>query len=67
MTDDYNIDPNANYKRLSNGHVFSGQQVLNLLKLANPTMQAVILLDIQKTTEPVSYPDSRYGITTGKY
>ncbi len=40
--------------RLSSLGVFSGQQILNLLEVAKPKMQAVILFDIQETDKPIS-------------
>lgn len=61
MSDQFNIDPTKNYKRLSNGDVFTGQQVLSLLDIAGLDMQAVILLDIVPTDESPTRPDSKYG------
>jgi hypothetical protein len=59
---DFNIDPKKNYERLSNGDVFTGQQVLNLLGLSNPEMQAIILLDVVPTEKPATRPESKYGV-----
>lgn len=55
-----NIKPNNHYRRLSNSDVFTGQQVLNLLELAEPVMQAIILLDIRETDEPINR-SGKYG------
>ena len=57
----FNINPDQNYQRLSNEDVFTGKQILNLLELAKPAMQAIILLSIVKTDKPATRPDSRYG------
>lgn len=57
-----NIKPEKRYKRISNGDVFTGQQLRNLLEIANPTMQAIILLDAQETTEAASKPGEKYGV-----
>lgn len=55
MTTDFpNIKPNNHYRRLSNDNVFTGQQILNLLELAEPVMQAIILFDIKESDEPVN-------------
>lgn len=64
MSDKFsNIKLEKRYKRLSNGDVFTGQQVLNLLELApTPPMQAIILLDIQETEEVASKPGEKYGV-----
>ena len=61
----FNIDPKKNYERLSNGDVFTGQQVLNLLELSGtkPMMQAIILLDVVATEKPATHPESKYGVT----
>lgn len=48
------IKPNNRYRRLSNSDVLTGQQILNLLELATPAMQAFILLSIQETDEPIT-------------
>jgi len=58
----FNIDPKQNYERLSNGDVFTGWQVLNLLELSKPEMQAIILLDVVQTERPASHPESKYGV-----
>jgi hypothetical protein len=50
----YNINPNTNYKRFSNGDVLSAKQVTYLLELAKPAMQAIILLDIYPTDAEVT-------------
>lgn len=57
-----NFKPDRNYKRISNGDVFTGQQLRNLLEIANPVMQAVILLDVQETEEMASKPGEKYGV-----
>ncbi len=57
-----NIKPDKNYKRISNGDVFTGQQLRNLLQLARPEMQAMILLDVQETQEAASKPGEKYGV-----
>ena len=49
-----NIKPEKHYMRLSSRDVFTGQQILNLLELAKPVMQAIILLDILETDESVN-------------
>lgn len=46
-----NISESKNYKRISNGDVLTGNQVLYLLEIAKPIMQAMILLDIWPTEE----------------
>lgn len=56
----FNIDPNKNYKR-ADGLVFTGKQILNLLKLADATLQAIILLSIVETDEKPLYPKTKYG------
>ncbi len=56
------INPNKNYERISNGHVHTGQQIINLLELATPKMQAIILLDIWMTDKEANYPNDKYGI-----
>lgn len=58
-----NIDPSQNYKRISNGHVFTGRQVLNLLEVAPPEIQAVVLLDIWETDSPATNPNDKYGLS----
>lgn len=58
----HNINPNQNYRRLSNGHIFTGKQILELLKLASPAVQALILLDIVPTDSPAPNPNDRYGV-----
>ena len=59
----FNIDPQKNYERLANGDVFTGQQILNLLDISEPEMQAVIMLDIFETEKPASRPELKYGVT----
>lgn len=54
ITEFPNIQPNNHYRRLSNADVFTGQQILNLLEVAESVMQAIILLDIQETDEPIN-------------
>lgn len=57
---------NKNYRRLSDpSRVFTGQQIANLLLLAKPAMQAIILLDIQETDDPPTHAADRYGVTGG--
>ena len=58
----YNINPNRNYKRLSTGWVHTGKQIINLLELAKPELQAIVLLDIIETDEPAGKPDDKYGV-----
>lgn len=63
MTDKFsNIKPEKNYKRISNGDVFTGQQLLNLLEIASPDMQAIILLDVHETEEEATRPGEKYGV-----
>lgn len=50
----WTVDPNKNYKRISNGDVLTGHQVSFLLEMANPVMRAIILLDIVETKESVT-------------
>lgn len=57
-----NIKSEKHYRSLSDDKIFSGKQILNLLELARPIMQAIILLDILETDEPISHPDSEYGV-----
>ena len=57
-----NINENQNYKRLSNGDVFTGKQIKELMKLSGKAMQAAILLDIEPTNEPAKNPKSKYGL-----
>lgn len=67
MNNNFNIMPNRNYLRLSHpGHVQTGQQILNLLNLANPELQALILLDIRETNEPATAPNNKYGLPIKK-
>ena len=59
------INPNQNYQRLSAPWVHTGQQIINLLKLAKaekPIMQIIILLDIEPTDKPAGNPDDKYGV-----
>jgi len=56
-----NIRPDKNYERIGTGDVFTGQQILNLLELAQPAMQAILLLSIWVTDKPATNPKSRYG------
>jgi hypothetical protein len=63
MSQQFNIDQAKNYARLSNGHVFTGEQVLRLLEIAPPHTQAVILLDIVLTEKEPTLPDSKYGVS----
>ena len=60
MSDKWHVDTSANWVRFSNGEVLTGEQVNNLLDLANPTMQAIILLDITETDEPETWPGKKY-------
>lgn len=50
----FGIRSNQNYKRISNGDVLSGCQVLDLLEIANPTQQAMVLMDISETADAVT-------------
>lgn len=50
----FDIKSGRNYGRISNGDVLSGRQVLDLLEIANPFQQSIILLDIYETTEEVT-------------
>lgn len=61
---DFNVDPERNYKRISNGDVVTGQQMLNILEVAGnatPEMVIFVLLDYMPTDEPATRPDSKYG------
>lgn len=62
MNDFPNIDPKKNYRRLQTDQVFTGRQILNLLKIANKAMQAIILLGLAETDEPATNPSSDYGL-----
>ncbi len=42
------------YKYLSNDDVFTGKQILNLLELAKPIVQSIILFNLQETNKPVN-------------
>lgn len=65
MTDsDFPIQPDRNYRRCSDGRVFTGQQVLNILNVANPFLGKMLLDDIEETDEPATNPNSRYGISS---
>ena len=63
---DFNIDPDQNYKRISNGDVLTGQQFLNLLEVAKQhelvEIQAIILLDCMPTEDPATWPGTKYGV-----
>lgn len=64
MTEDFpNIKLDKNYKNTLDGKIFTGQQILNLLSLSSPPMQAVILLSIKETDEPADKPKERYGVS----
>lgn len=54
MKEQHLVNPGKNYRRLSNGDVLSGKQVNELLALAKPATQAIILFDITETDEPVN-------------
>lgn len=56
------IKLDRNYKNILDGKIFTGQQILNLLVLSSPPMQAIILLSIQETDEPADKPKLRYGV-----
>jgi hypothetical protein len=59
-----NIHTDKNYKNMRDGRVFTGQQTLNLLEVAEeniPVLVAIILLEIQETDEPATQPQSKYG------
>ncbi len=53
-----NIKPEKHYehlyKHLPCTDVFSGQQILNLLELADPLIQDIILTNLQETNKPVN-------------
>ena len=57
-----NIKETAHYLAHSTGKVHTGLQVLNLLEVAKPVMQAIILMDIEETDAPADKPDSKYGL-----
>lgn len=57
----YNINPDKNYERIDNGDIFTGKQIVNLLEIASPAMQAIILLGITPTDKPATNPKSKYG------
>jgi hypothetical protein len=57
----FNINPSNNYERIDNSDVFTGQQLLNLLEIASPDMQAVILLGCMPTDKPPTHPGTKYG------
>lgn len=60
-TDISAIDPRKRYKWSSSDSVFTGQQVLNVLKLATLVMRTIILSsDLRETDEPVNR-QGRYG------
>lgn len=58
----FNIERTKNYQRISTNDVFTGQQVLNLLEISSPILQAILLLGIQETDQPATDPHSRYGV-----
>ena len=64
-TDFLNIKPEKHYMRYSGKDVFTGRQILNLLEIAEPVMQAIILLDIVETDEPVNR-FGKYGMEIGR-
>lgn len=51
-----------NYMVHTTGVIHTGTQILNLLEVATPVMQAVILLDIEETEAPATKPESKYGV-----
>lgn len=57
----HSVNEQQNYSH--NGRVLTGKQVNSLLGLANPTMQAIILLSIQPTDQPATDPNSKYGVS----
>lgn len=57
----WKVNEKKNWKRLSTGEVFTGKQINNLLALANPTMRAIILLEITETTDAPTDATSRFG------
>jgi len=61
MAKEYNIDQSANYRRSGTGAVFTGKQFAELLAVATPIVQGMMLLTMTKTDEPATEPDSRYG------
>lgn len=67
MSNQYNIHPDKNYERISHpGHIQTGRQILNLLELANPVVQAMLLLDVFETDKPATIQDDRYGLPANK-
>lgn len=61
VTIEYSIDLNVNYRRSGTGAVFTGKQFAELLAVATPVVQGMMLLSMTKTDEPATEPDSRYG------
>lgn len=57
-----NIKLDKNYRNILDDKIFTGQQILNLLSLSSPPMQAIILLSIKETYEPADKPKLRYGV-----
>lgn len=57
----WKVNEKKNWKRPSTGEVFTGKQINNLLALANPTMRAIILLEITETTDAPTDATSRFG------
>jgi hypothetical protein len=62
MDKKYKVNESKNWKRMSNGDVFTGKQINNLLELSNPIMQAMILMDIMETDEIPEDSKSKYGL-----
>jgi hypothetical protein len=59
------FDHSKRYRNIGTQDVFTGQQADNLIELANPTMQAIILLSMVETDEPASAPKEKYGPVAG--
>ena len=57
------FNPEWNYKRLDSGDVFTGKQANNLMELAGPAYQAMLLLCLERTDEPAMF-DSKYGFAS---
>ena len=56
------FDPFKNYKRLDNGDIFTGKQLNSIMSLANPTVQAMILLSCIETDKQPIDSNSKYGV-----
>jgi len=56
------IRPHRNYRRIDTGHVFTGRQLLNLLHIAEPAIQWVLLYSIEETDQLPDHLDTEYGL-----